>query len=92
MRFDNDEPIFKRRRWGNPRYTYNPNNPIGLALIIGSLTVGAVVMILMHTRSGPFAPPDDTSYSPRPAATWNVLPTYPTFSRAPTPTPTKLTP
>ncbi|MFJ3702980.1 MULTISPECIES: hypothetical protein [unclassified Streptomyces] len=50
MRRDHDdEPVFRRSEWGTTRYVYNPRNPIGLALIIGSLlfAVGA----LYHLRA-----------------------------------------
>ncbi|WP_420078759.1 hypothetical protein ACN6AT_05780 [Streptomyces sp. JL4002] len=33
MRYD-DEPVFRRSKWGTNRYHYNPHNPVGLALII----------------------------------------------------------
>ncbi|MFG3407381.1 hypothetical protein [Streptomyces sp. NPDC048142] len=36
-----DEPIFVRSKWGTSRYVYNPNNPIGMGLIIGSLLFAA---------------------------------------------------
>ncbi|MFC9705254.1 hypothetical protein ACFTWD_31710 [Streptomyces sp. NPDC056943] len=63
MRHD-DEPVFKRSKWGTSRYTYNPRNPVGLALIVISLLFAGTMMILMANRAGPFAPPPD----PKP---WN---------------------
>lgn len=36
-----DEQIFVRSAWGTSRYVYNPNHPIGVALIIGSLLFAA---------------------------------------------------
>ncbi|MFB0629629.1 hypothetical protein [Streptomyces sp. AB3(2024)] len=72
-----DEPVFKRSKWGN-RYHYNPHNPLGLALIIASLLFTATMLILMANRAGPFAPPPapapwspppfDRSWPPRPTA------------------------
>jgi len=61
MRFDDDEPVFKRSRWGTNRYVYNPHNPIGLALIVLSIALVAMMLLLMRFRAGPFAPPSDTS-------------------------------
>ena len=29
------EPVFIRSKWGTNRYVYNPNNPVGLSLIVG---------------------------------------------------------
>ncbi|MFD5409235.1 hypothetical protein OG749_41155 [Streptomyces nojiriensis] len=51
-----DEPVFKRSRWGTNRYYYNPANPVGLALIVISLVFAATMLILMSNRAGPFAP------------------------------------
>ncbi|MFE0644728.1 hypothetical protein ACFW2Y_24415 [Streptomyces sp. NPDC058877] len=52
----NDEPVFKKSRWGTNRYVYNPRSPVGLFLIVAS-SVGVLVMILlMENRAGPFAP------------------------------------
>ncbi|MBT2452617.1 hypothetical protein J7F03_37375 [Streptomyces sp. ISL-43] len=76
-----DEPVFKRGKWGTNRYTYNPNNPIGLALIIVSLVFVGTMMLLMANRAGPFKP----APAPRP---WNP-PAYdyqwPPPSSTPTP-------
>lgn len=56
MPHDDDEPIFKRSKWGTNRYHYNPANPIGAALIVITLVFVATMMILMTNRMGPFAP------------------------------------
>ncbi|GAA4895968.1 hypothetical protein ACFPM3_16095 [Streptomyces coeruleoprunus] len=39
-----NEPVFIRSRWGTRRYVYNPGNPIGLALIIGTLLFAGGMM------------------------------------------------
>ncbi|MFC5173195.1 hypothetical protein [Streptomyces mutomycini] len=49
-----DEPVFIRSKWGTSRYVYNPDNPVGLALIIGSLLFAGVFMYVLH---------DDSSWS-----------------------------
>ncbi|MFJ7587486.1 hypothetical protein ACIQZO_08810 [Streptomyces sp. NPDC097617] len=60
-----DEPVFKRSKWGTNRYEYNPRNPIGLALIVITLVFGATMLILMANRAGPFKPaPDPKPWSP----------------------------
>lgn len=46
-----DEPIFVRSNWGTSRYVYNPNNPIGLGLIIGSLLFAAGGMYYLFASS-----------------------------------------
>ncbi|MFJ6615369.1 hypothetical protein ACIQPT_34410 [Streptomyces sp. NPDC091289] len=46
-----DEPIFVRSNWGTSRYVYNPNNPIGLGLIIGSLLFAAGAMYYLFASS-----------------------------------------
>ncbi|PWK71311.1 hypothetical protein BCL76_104417 [Streptomyces sp. CG 926] len=51
-----DEPVFKRSKWGTNRYYYNPANPVGLALIVISLVFVVTMLILMTHRAGPFAP------------------------------------
>ncbi|WP_030771846.1 MULTISPECIES: hypothetical protein [unclassified Streptomyces] len=67
-----DEPVFKRSKWGTNRYYYNPRNPIGLALIVITLLFGAIIMILMPNRAGPFKPtaPDPTPWTPRYDYSW----------------------
>ncbi|MDJ0382021.1 hypothetical protein [Streptomyces sp. G-G2] len=65
MNYD-DEPVFKRSKWGTSHYTYNLSNPIGLALTVVTVLVVGVVMLLMANRAGPFAP------DPAPTgSTWN---------------------
>ncbi|MFH8360829.1 hypothetical protein ACH4FV_14745 [Streptomyces anulatus] len=46
-----DEPIFVRSNWGTSRYVYNPNHPIGVALIIGSLLFAAGGMYYLFSSS-----------------------------------------
>ncbi|MEU4931077.1 hypothetical protein AB0G54_32010 [Streptomyces yokosukanensis] len=65
MRFDDNEPVFKRSKWGMNRYEYNPRNPVGFALIVVAIGFAVVMLFLMHNHAGPFAPPD-TSWSPAP--------------------------
>lgn len=60
-----DEPLFKKSRWGTNRYVYNADNPIGLALIVGSVVFALVGILLMENKAGPFAPPEPSpSWSP----------------------------
>ncbi|WP_338491798.1 hypothetical protein [Streptomyces sp. SJL17-4] len=61
---NDDEPVFKKSKWGTSRYVYNPNNPIGLALIVASSVFAIVMIILMENRAGPFAPPASPTWSP----------------------------
>ncbi|MCX4807709.1 hypothetical protein OG594_39985 [Streptomyces sp. NBC_01214] len=66
MQYD-DEPVFKRSKWGTNRYYYNPDNPVGLALIVITLLFVGTMMILMANRAGPFKPaPDPAPWSPPP--------------------------
>ncbi|MFF3290664.1 hypothetical protein [Streptomyces sp. NPDC003023] len=52
MSGDHDaEPVFVRSKWGTNRYVYNANNPVGMALIIGSLLFAAGGMYLLHDES-----------------------------------------
>ncbi|MFD4594704.1 hypothetical protein [Streptomyces rubiginosohelvolus] len=48
---DGDEPIFIRSNWGTSRYVYNPRNPVGMGLIIGSLLFAAVAMYSLRASS-----------------------------------------
>ncbi|MEV8001381.1 hypothetical protein AB0P10_01750 [Streptomyces parvus] len=48
---DGDEPIFIRSNWGTSRYVYNPRNPVGAGLIIGSLLFAAIFMYSLHASS-----------------------------------------
>jgi hypothetical protein len=52
MSEDHDaEPVFVRSKWGTSRYVYNPNNPVGMALIIGSLLFAGGGMYALHDSS-----------------------------------------
>ncbi|PZG07101.1 hypothetical protein [Nonomuraea aridisoli] len=42
------EPVFVRSKWGTNRYVYNPRNPVGAALIVGSLLLFAGLMYYLH--------------------------------------------
>ncbi|WP_405791668.1 hypothetical protein OG753_36395 [Streptomyces sp. NBC_00029] len=73
-----DEPVFKRSKWGTNRYHLNPDNPVGLALIVITLIFVATMMILMTNRAGPFAPePTPTRWAPTPATSPAYVPTAP---------------
>ncbi|MEW2138900.1 hypothetical protein AB0892_20275 [Streptomyces sp. NPDC005409] len=52
-----DEPVFKRSKWGTNHYYYNPRNPVGRALIVITVLFVGTMLILMANRAGPFAPP-----------------------------------
>lgn len=84
--FDDDEPVFKKQKWGNPRYAYNPRNPVGMFLIVASLVVGVVVLVSMTskspTESKPYAPYPSTDYS----ALFRSLEAQRTASASPTAT------
>ena len=68
-----DEPVFKRSRWGANRYYYNPRNPVGLALIVISLLFAGTMPFLMANHAGPFAPPPaHTPQSPVPDPRFGV--------------------
>ncbi|WP_327429704.1 hypothetical protein [Streptomyces sp. NBC_01236] len=54
-----DEPVFVRSKWGTNRYVYNPNNPLGLVLIIGSLLLALGGMYYLRASS------------PHPNSTWS---------------------
>ncbi|WP_432039637.1 hypothetical protein [Streptomyces cucumeris] len=89
---DDYEPVFKKSKWGTSRYTYNPANPVGMALIILSLVFAGVMMFLMEERKGPFEPPEQTPWSPsieeNPTFSWERS-TPPTTSPAPSPSSTR---
>lgn len=75
MRHD-DEPVLKRSKWGTNHYYYNPENPVGLALIVITLLFVGTMLILMANRAGPFAhPPAPKPWNP-PAyePSWPPLP------------------
>lgn len=48
---DDPDRIFVRSRWGDRRYVYNPYNPIGRALIAGTVLVAVVALFLLHRSS-----------------------------------------
>ncbi len=48
---DGAEPVFVRSRWGTNRYVYNPDSPVGRALIVGSLLFGGIGMYVLHNNS-----------------------------------------
>ncbi|MFF3685364.1 hypothetical protein [Streptomyces sp. NPDC002187] len=84
-----DEPVFKKSKWGTNRYEYNPRNPVGLALIIISLAFVVVMLILMENRAGPFAPPARPTWSPPAQEPWPMPSfTHGTDTAPATPTPT----
>ncbi|MEU3403108.1 hypothetical protein ABZ766_04010 [Streptomyces sp. NPDC006670] len=56
---DDDEPVFRRSTWGTNRYYYNPRNPLGLALIVGTMLFVGTMLILVTNRAGPFKPAPD---------------------------------
>lgn len=83
-----DEPVFKKSRWGTNHYIYNPRNPVGLALIVISLLFLVVMMVLMGKNAGPFAPPaDPTPWSPPPVDEERLPPSaaFPDVGPAPEP-------
>ncbi|MFJ2214796.1 hypothetical protein ACIQVO_22105 [Streptomyces sp. NPDC101062] len=45
---DDADRVLVRSKWGTSRYVYNPHNPIGRALIVGSLLFAAGGMYLLH--------------------------------------------
>ncbi|MGW5344178.1 hypothetical protein [Streptomyces sp. NPDC004050] len=66
MRYD-DEPVFRRSKWGTNRYYYNPHHPVGLALVIITLLFVGTMLFLMANRAGPFKPsPAPAPWSPPP--------------------------
>ncbi|MFJ8073777.1 hypothetical protein ACIQ7Q_07510 [Streptomyces sp. NPDC096176] len=71
---NDDEPVFKRSTWGTNRYYYNPNNPVGLFLIIASVVFAIVMMVMMEYRVGPFAPPSTPTWSPPAYDEWTNSP------------------
>ncbi|TDC72369.1 hypothetical protein [Streptomyces hainanensis] len=61
---DDDEPVFRRSRWGTSAYVYNHRNPVGRFLIVLSLVLVAVGLVLMVTGTGPFAPAEPVPTAP----------------------------
>ncbi|MFJ7997978.1 hypothetical protein ACIQ7D_12640 [Streptomyces sp. NPDC096310] len=45
---DDADRVLIRSKWGTSRYVYNPRNPVGRALIVGSLLFAAGGMFLLH--------------------------------------------
>ncbi|MFE3740374.1 hypothetical protein [Streptomyces sp. NPDC059134] len=45
---DDADRVFIRSKWGAGRYVYNPHNPVGRALIVGSLLFAAGGMFLLY--------------------------------------------
>lgn len=90
---DEYEPVFKKSTWGANRYVYNPNNPVGIVLIILSVVFALVMMFLMKEGKGPFEPPKETPWSPpindSPAYPWDGgHRATPSGGTTPTPRPT----
>lgn len=48
---DGAEPVFVRSGWGTNRYVYNPDSPVGRALIVGSLLFAGIAMYALHDSS-----------------------------------------
>lgn len=72
-----DEPVFKRSKWGTNRYCYKPRNPVGLTLIIITLLFAGTMLPLMTNRAGPFAarPAPKPWNPPAHEQSWPPLPT-----------------
>ncbi|MGC0416175.1 hypothetical protein [Embleya sp. AB8] len=68
---NDDEPVFKRSRWGVHRYEYNVRNPIGLTLTVLTLIAAGVLLLLMHNHAGPFATPDPPRWTPPAVTQWD---------------------
>ncbi|WP_031087323.1 hypothetical protein [Streptomyces sp. NRRL WC-3549] len=45
---DDADRVFVRSKWGTNRYVYNPRNPVGRALIAGSLLFAAGSMYVLY--------------------------------------------
>jgi hypothetical protein len=45
--------IFVRSKWGTNRYVYNPDNPVGMALIVATLLFAAGALWVLHHSGGP---------------------------------------
>ncbi|MFJ9823563.1 hypothetical protein ACIRSU_04200 [Streptomyces sp. NPDC101160] len=67
------EPVFKKSKWGTNRYTYNPDNPIGLALIIGTVLFAVLVLGTMEHRGTP-SEPGPTPSAPTSTSTFTPAP------------------
>ncbi|MGW5128882.1 hypothetical protein ACWEQ7_33540 [Streptomyces sp. NPDC004069] len=45
---DDADRVFIRSRWGTNRYVYNPHNPVGRALIVGTSIFAVSAMYLLY--------------------------------------------
>ena len=45
---DDADRVFIRSKWGSNRYVYNPHNPVGRVLIVGSLLFAVGSMYLLY--------------------------------------------
>ncbi|KQX56925.1 MULTISPECIES: hypothetical protein [unclassified Streptomyces] len=61
---NDDEPVFKKSKWGTNRYSLNPRNPVGLGLIIATSVFAILMVVLMENRAGPFEPSPAPTWSP----------------------------
>ncbi|MDV9191982.1 hypothetical protein R6L23_27890 [Streptomyces sp. SR27] len=77
---NDDEPVFKKSKWGANRYYYNPRNPVGLGLIIASSVFAILMIVLMENRAGPFEPTPEPTWSP---SSYTYDPWFPTPSPKP---------
>ncbi|MGW1889911.1 hypothetical protein ACWCP6_06530 [Streptomyces sp. NPDC002004] len=48
---DGYEPVFRKSRWGTNRYEYNPDNPVGMALIVLAVLVLIGGLYYLHDSS-----------------------------------------
>ncbi|MFD7337134.1 hypothetical protein ACFV98_14155 [Streptomyces violascens] len=50
MRDGDDEPVFRKSRFGTNRYEYNPANPVGRVLIVVTV-IGVIAGLVMMGSS-----------------------------------------
>lgn len=50
MRDPDDEPVFRKSKFGTNRYEYNPANPVGRVLIVVTV-IGAIVALVVMGSS-----------------------------------------
>ncbi|KUJ64450.1 hypothetical protein ACZ90_57850 [Streptomyces albus subsp. albus] len=62
---DHREPLFVRG-WDRRKYYLNARHPLGLALTVLILVGLTVVLAMMRTRTGPYAPDPEPTWSPQP--------------------------